>query len=1797
MKKNYVVLLILLFSYNIHAIDNSLLTINNSPTHNLQYKIISFFANLFEDTDNKIVSSEKFIESSTIKVLDNSFAPTTISCPSDIAIDCSDSSLPSNTGNPTASDPGCITFNYTHSDVITAGTCSNSYTITRTWRATETCTNTSFDECDQIITVNDNTAPTFTKPVNITINSDSNCNYNATVGITGDVLNENDNCGVGQATFTDVITNVNPGQKIITRTWNLVDNCGNAATNQLQIITVLDNIPPTVPVLPDITAQCSVTVTAQTANDNCDGVITGTTGDPLTYNIQGSYIIYWKFEDSNGNFISTIPQNVIIDDTLAPVPDIASLPTINEGCELASITPPTATDNCSGVINGTTSTTFPITTQGTTIITWTYDDGEGNVTTQTQTVILAKPSISGGVLLGYVSNLAPLLPPDDNIAIFSCPGLINPITIDLSGEIGTVVHWEKFEAGDVVWTVFTPTNLNQITPTFDFNNTKSTLYRVLVQVGSCTEYSEIVNVHAIPPDVPPVLEEDYFNICLTEPVSLIATSGYTSSVEVEDGGDFNSGQFPDKWNPDKWRIDGQTAGAQWTASGNNTKFNNWSGTNDHPVGTLYEIEYDIGNPGKKFGIAHGDFTSAAYIAAFPPGNPTTLETPIFSLEGLGSASVDFDQAFNLEDGDFALLELSLDGGATYTITLQELYGTSSPTLTWDWASHPPSKDDYYMFANDNSSFDISDYIGNDNVRVRWTFYGTTDESTWAIDNITIPVAPYSDELEWTDGLGEPGEYIVRGNLNVEYTFTPASPGVHQYGATSLINGCRAYDPDGTSLATVEVNYSYAGQDISPAVGECGNTWVNLNAFDNTLTAAQNIANGAINPSNPYATSDDPGTNASGVWGVSSSSTCGGASFSDNTDPRATFTGEAGVHILTWTVAGCVSTVEVTLSNCNVVDFDGGDDYINFKNNYDLNASFSIEAWIKRESQPASPPSNIQTIISKRDEDSQINGYDLRLVGSTLSFNWNNGGSIVSPYPINIDRWYHIAITRGNNIYRLYVDGIEVKNSGGSAPVANSRDFIVGAMDQTGNPPNKPVNYFSGWLDELRIWNKALDPQHIRQMMNQEIVLNGTDNVRGTIIPININGPDNDSNGTDDNILSWSNLEGYYRMDQIDCGYLEPYNGVGVNGKLRNITTVQPETAPLPYVSVRNGDWTNRTSGVTPWEFGDSVWDYPNSTGFNNTPIDWNIVIVSNNIDSDNQDITLLGLLTDTGTELTISNPNQSQNENNNGQGLWVTHYLKLDGQLDLVGESQLVQKRYTTNQFSESILDVTSAGYLERDQQGTSNLFNYNYWSSPVGPINTVSNNGNYTVGGCLLDGTNSASPGTISWITNSYDASGSVPIGISNRWIYTYINKPSEDYYNWEFTGNAGSVPVGLGYTMKGSGVASSYQNYVYLGKPNNANITSPVGSGNQALVGNPYPSAVDANEFISDNGPGNENSIDGSLYFWEHYVSNLTHITELYEGGYATYNLTGGNPAIQHPDLIVVGDLGTITPSRYVPIGQAFYVTASASGGNVLFENDQRFFEREAAASSVFLRSNISKPGNEDNQTIKRVRIDFKSSEGTLRPLLLGFIPNKLATENIDYGYDALNTDDYPDDMSWIIENDNFTVQGVGNYDETIQYPLGIFLTNAGSIEISLRELENFSTDIDVYIYDSLLSTYSRINDINYEFNLDAGDYLDRFYLTFVKEEDSLDIEEHILDNNQFIVNYLNDTHELYIKTPKDIDVKQVYLLNILGQNVKSWNSTNVPMSHEIRIPVKNISDGNYIIKVETSAKSINKKVIIKL
>jgi hypothetical protein len=170
-------------------------------------------------------------------------------------------------------------------------------------------------------------------------------------------------------------------------TWTYDDGNGNSTT-QTQNVTVSDNIAPTPDVtnLPAIDSQCAVTsLTEPTATDNCSAtvIVTNNAVLPIT---TGTTVVTWTYDDGNGNVI-TQDQTINVNDTTAPVADLLSLPDVLGQCEVTTLTPPTATDNCSATVTVTNDVTLPL-TAASTVVTWTFDDGNGNISTQTQNVLV-----------------------------------------------------------------------------------------------------------------------------------------------------------------------------------------------------------------------------------------------------------------------------------------------------------------------------------------------------------------------------------------------------------------------------------------------------------------------------------------------------------------------------------------------------------------------------------------------------------------------------------------------------------------------------------------------------------------------------------------------------------------------------------------------------------------------------------------------------------------------------------------------------------------------------------------------------------------------------------------------------------------------------------------------------------------------------------------------------------------------------------------------------------------------------------------------------------------------------------------------------------------------------------------------------------------------------------------------------------------------------------------------------------------------------------------------------------------
>jgi len=411
------------------------------------------------------------IQTQTVVVNDNTAPVPDVTTLQTINGQCSAtvSSVPTATDNCTGGITG------TTSDPLFYTTQGN-YTVTWTYDDGNGNTTTQ----TQTVVVNDNTAPI--PDVSSLQTVTGQCSATVTVPTA------TDNCaGTITGTTSSPLTYTAQGNYTIT--WMYDDGNGNTAT-QTQTVVVNDNTAPVpnITSLQTITGQCSATVTAPTATDNCAGVITGTTSSPLTYTTQGTRTITWTYNDGNGN-VTTQTQTVIVNDNTAPVPNVTSLQTITGQCS-ATVTAPTATDNCAGTITGTTSSPLTYTTQGTRTITWTYNDGNGNVTTQSQTVIVNDntPPVPNVSSLATINAQCLVTVTTRPTATDNCNGTItatttSPLTYTTQGT--HTITWRYTDAsGNVTTQTQSVVILDNTPPTPNVSNLQTITKNCSAYVGS-----------------------------------------------------------------------------------------------------------------------------------------------------------------------------------------------------------------------------------------------------------------------------------------------------------------------------------------------------------------------------------------------------------------------------------------------------------------------------------------------------------------------------------------------------------------------------------------------------------------------------------------------------------------------------------------------------------------------------------------------------------------------------------------------------------------------------------------------------------------------------------------------------------------------------------------------------------------------------------------------------------------------------------------------------------------------------------------------------------------------------------------------------------------------------------------------------------------------------------------------------------------------------------------------------------------------------------------------------------------
>ena len=268
------------------------------------------------------------------------------------------------------------------------GPCPHTYTLERTWTATDGCHTISHT---QRITVRDTTPPVLTVPPDV----DLGCNPPDTSPDVTGWATAQDNCDPApEVTYTDSVSTVGC-RVVIERTWRAQDACGNQATGTQRITYIPDTTPPVLAVPADVVVECHQVppVGVATAQDNCDPApVVEYLGEeridgpcPYTYTL----VRTWRAVDACGNETQK-SQTVTVRDTTPPVLTVP--PDMDLGCNPADTSPDvtgwaTAQDNCDPAPEVT--YTDSVSTVGCRVVierTWRAQDACGNATEKVQRI-------------------------------------------------------------------------------------------------------------------------------------------------------------------------------------------------------------------------------------------------------------------------------------------------------------------------------------------------------------------------------------------------------------------------------------------------------------------------------------------------------------------------------------------------------------------------------------------------------------------------------------------------------------------------------------------------------------------------------------------------------------------------------------------------------------------------------------------------------------------------------------------------------------------------------------------------------------------------------------------------------------------------------------------------------------------------------------------------------------------------------------------------------------------------------------------------------------------------------------------------------------------------------------------------------------------------------------------------------------------------------------------------------------------------------------------------------------------
>ncbi|MFC6096814.1 choice-of-anchor J domain-containing protein [Flavobacterium qiangtangense] len=375
-------------------------------------------------------------------------------------------------------------------------------------------------------------------------------------------------------------------------------------------------------------------------------------------------------------------------------------------------------------------------------------------------------------------------------------------------------------------------------------------------------------------------------------------------------------------------------------------------------------------------------------------------------------------------------------------------------------------------------------------------------------------------------------------------------------------------------------------------------------------------------------------------------------------------------------------------------------------------------------------------------------------------------------------------------------------------------------------------------------------------------------------------------------------------------------------------------------------------------------------------------------------------------------------------------------------------------------------------------------------------------------------------------------PNTLTNR-FYAY-NTPTDTYSNSGLTATTDFI-VAKGYGIRAANdhpeTPATWMGS-FTGNPNNGNksFTLALTGTGFNLVGNPYPSVIDAAAFVA----ANTATINGTLYFYAHTLTMSTAGTFPVGTNYALWNATGQTAA-----TLGTSGVPALVPNGKIQVGQGFLVKATAAG-SANFTNAMR----EASNGNQFFRMASEVQSTNDAER-HRFWLNLTNTEGTtFNQMLIGYVSG--ATQEVDNLYDGLAFGNEGSALSSRLADADYTIQGRAlPFNQTDVVPLSFKAITPGNYSISLADMDGvFAGDQNVYIRDNSNGSINNIKLAPFAFTSEAGTFNNRFDVVY---QTTLGTPESTFTANS-VVAYIKNA-QLNIQT-KGNSMKAVSVYDVRGR-----------------------------------------------